>query len=225
MKRILFQPWGGLGDNLQYSTLPEKFAEIGDETYISDRNVYRNPQTYDLVWKSNPFVKGISSEKDNAGSCKKYCRCFGKKTIIWNWEYLHGLTPSNEIPKVYYKPKTIESLKGVVLVDLSGHTSWTAPKNIDEILKSNFSNQRIVIPTSKHAKGQCKDFRHDEEIEVNDLFVLSDMIHSCDYFVCSFSGNATLASALNKVNTTCFLPPEIGDFVHFLWPNINYEQT
>ena len=49
MKKILYQPWGGLGDNLQFSTLPEMFSKLGYEVYISDKNAYRSVEIFDLV--------------------------------------------------------------------------------------------------------------------------------------------------------------------------------
>lgn len=222
MKKVLFQPWGGLGDNLQYSTLPERFAELGYEFYISDRNVYRNPQTYDLVWKTNPYVKGTSNEPDNVGSCVPFIPHIQGKTRIYNWEICHGLEPKNEVPKLYYKPNFIESLKDSVLVDFSGFTTWIVPENLDDILKENFGDRRIIIPTSQYSNKQFKGFKHDEEIETKTIFDFCDMIHSCDYFVCSFSGNAVLASALNKENTTCFTPKPNNVFADFCFPNINY---
>lgn len=223
MKRILSQPWGGLGDNFQYSTLPERFAEIGDEFYISDKNVYRNPLTYDLVWKTNPYVKGISNEPDNVGGCVPFIPHVTGKTRIYNWEICHGLEPKNELPKLYYQPKMIEYLKESILVDFSGHTTWIVPNHLDEILKENFNDRKIIIPTSPHANKQYQEFRYDEKIETKDLFHFADMIHSCYYFVCSFSGNAVLASALNKQNTTCFTPKPNVAFADFQFPNINYE--
>jgi hypothetical protein len=33
-KIIISQPWGGLGDNLHFSTLPELFSKKGYEVYI-----------------------------------------------------------------------------------------------------------------------------------------------------------------------------------------------
>ena len=223
MKRILFQPWGGLGDNFQYSTLPERYAEIGDEFYISDKNVYRNPLTYDLVWKTNPHVKGISTDTPNVGANIPFITHVNGKTRIYNWEICHGLEPKNELPKLYYKPNVIEPLKDVVLVDFSGHTAWVVPENLDEILKENFGDRKIVIPTSRFSNKQFQGFKHDEKIETTDLFHFADMIHSCYYFVCSFSGNAVLASALNKQNTTCFEPKPNYYFGDFRFPNINYE--
>ena len=221
--KILFQPWGGLGDNFQYSTLPERYTELGYDFYISDKNVYRNPHTYDLVWKTNPYVKGISSEPHNVGSNIAFIPHVAGKTRIYNWEICHGLEPKNELPKLYYKPNVIESLKDVVLVDFSGHTSWIVPDHLDEILKENFGDRKIVIPTSPHSNKQYQGFKHDEKIETNTIFDFADMIHSCYYFVCSFSGNAVLASALNKLNTTCFTPKPNHAFADFCFPNINYE--
>jgi hypothetical protein len=223
MKRILFQPWGGLGDNFQYSTLPERFSELGDEFYISDKNVYRNPLTYDLVWGTNPYVKGISTEMPNVGANIPFIPYVAGKTRIYNWEICHGLEAKNELPKLYYNPNLIKELENVVLVDFSGYTEWIVPDNLDEILKENFGDRKIIIPTSKFSNKQCQNFRHDEKIETQSLFHFADMIHSCYYFVCSFSGNAVLASALNKQNTTCFEPKPNLFFSDFKFPNINYE--
>ena len=55
-KVIFGQPWGGLGDNLAYSNLPQLYSQAGKEFYISRFNYVRNKEIYDLVWKRNPFV-------------------------------------------------------------------------------------------------------------------------------------------------------------------------
>jgi hypothetical protein len=223
MKKILYQPWGGLGDNLQYSTLPERFAELGYDFYISEKNVYRNPQIYGLVWGKNPYVKGISSEPDNVGSCVPFVPHYAGKTRIYNWEYCHGLEPKNELPKIYYQPTVIESLTEAILVDFSGYTSWEVPDHLDEILKENFGDRKIVIPTSEYFHRQYQGLKHDEKMECKTIFEYCDMIHSCYYFVCSSSGNAVLASALNKQNTTAFYPKRYDVQKDFFFPNINYE--
>lgn len=50
-KIIIYQPWGGLGDNLQYSTLPELFNEKGIKCYIHVDNSTRNDnEVYDIIW-------------------------------------------------------------------------------------------------------------------------------------------------------------------------------
>ena len=50
---------GGLGDALQFSTLPEEFyKQEGRKTYIVEDAPFRNQEIYDLVWGKNPYVLG-----------------------------------------------------------------------------------------------------------------------------------------------------------------------
>ena len=50
-KIIIYQPYGGLGDNLAFSTLPELFNNKGIMCYIHINNSTRNDdEVYDLVW-------------------------------------------------------------------------------------------------------------------------------------------------------------------------------
>ena len=41
MKVYFGQPWGGLGDNLQFTTLPRLFSEKGVDFFVSQHNTYR----------------------------------------------------------------------------------------------------------------------------------------------------------------------------------------
>ena len=40
MKVYFGQPWGGLGDNLQFTTLPRLFSEKGVDFFVSQHNTY-----------------------------------------------------------------------------------------------------------------------------------------------------------------------------------------
>ena len=43
---------GGLGDSLQFSTLPEEFyKQQGRKTYVWGGATFRNQEIYDLVWE------------------------------------------------------------------------------------------------------------------------------------------------------------------------------
>ena len=111
---------GGLGDNLQFSTLPEEFhKQQGRDTYIWSQAKFRNQEIYDLVWGHNPYIKGIKDGTWTAGDTPE----IGHKTLvsdcISNWEALHGLEPTNRYPKIYYKPKKIYGFHNIILVDLS----------------------------------------------------------------------------------------------------------
>jgi hypothetical protein len=105
---ILKSYFGGLGDSLQFSTLPEEFyKQQGRETYIQDGANFRNKEIYDLVWGMNPYVKGIKSGQWNAGDTPEIKVENHTGNWISNWEYLHGLEPKNIRPKIYYEPKKL----------------------------------------------------------------------------------------------------------------------
>ena len=116
---ILSAYHGGLGDNLQFSTLPEEFhKQQGRDTYIWSQASFRNSEIYDLVWGHNPYVKGIKDGDWSAGDTPDRHRVI-ESDCISNWEALHGLKPTNKYPKIYYEPKKISSFDNVILVDLS----------------------------------------------------------------------------------------------------------
>lgn len=251
MKKILHQPWGGLGDNLQYSTLPERFSELGYEVYISDKNACRNFEIFELVWKLNPYVKGISSESANIGESffvknvvikiknnktgkivdkvasmhSRYKRAYSNKSIIYNQEALHGFDPKNETPKIYYKPKTIHDFQDKIFIDLSAVSNTPIkPKNLDEYLQYKHPNLKIIIPNfdKKIDNKQNINFNYNEDIKIQSIFHFCDLIHSCKHFYCCLSGQATLASALNKKETTVFIKPE-WENIDWMFPNLKYE--
>ena len=57
-KNVVFsQPWGGLGDNIQYSNLPRLYSSIGKDFYISRFNFVRSKELEELCWSSNEYVK------------------------------------------------------------------------------------------------------------------------------------------------------------------------
>lgn len=224
MMKILEQPWGGLGDNLQFSTLPEKFSEKSIEVFISDKNSYRSHEIKELVWTKNPYVKGISSQPSNIGSCIPYRRKYSDKSIVFNQEACHGLEPTNETPKIFYEPKLLKDFENCVFVDISAKSSAPLiPNNFNDYLKSNFLNKTIIIPSFKNKvdSEKRKDFNFDYEINIESIFHFCELIHSCNHFVCAFSGQSLLASALNKRNTTCFVR-KAYESCDFCFPNIKY---
>ncbi len=235
--RILYQPWGGLGDNLQYTTLPELYSKNGDKFYISKENAYRNPEIYELVWGLNPYVDGVSDKPYNIGSCKQYSRLNFEKSIVYNQEIKHGFEPENETPKIYYQPKNIKEFNDKIFIDISSISSQPIMPDCDlrDLLNDTFSNffeieqkikkSKIIIPLfKKHISKDHKinsNILYDDAIEVESLFHYCDMINSCEYFICSFSGQSVLASALNKEKTLCLIPNHHRNS-DFCFPNIKY---
>jgi len=223
--KVLYQPWGGLGDNLQYSTLPRRFAELGIDFFISNKNTYRNREIYELVWGLNPYVKGISSENFNSGDIT-FNIVDTNKSIIYNQEYSHGLEPINEIPEIYYKPNYIDIVKDIILVDWNSISlRHGVPVNLKEYINYVYPNKKIIIPSfnTKLANSVFKaDIEYDDIIEIKSIFHYCDLIHSCYHFICTFSGQSVLASSLNKKETTCFME-ERFKYNNYQFPNINYQ--
>jgi len=223
--KILYQPWGGLGDNLQYSTLPKKYSELGINFYISNINTYRNNEIYDLVWGLNPYVKGISNNPPNIGDIKFEMK-YPDKNVIYNQEYNHGLNPTNEIPEVYYRPNLLRELKDTIIIDLNSISiPPVSPIGFNETLKELYPNKNILIPIfNQTISNQLhnKTIIYDDGINIESIFHYCDIINSCSHFICSFSGQSVLASALNKKETTCFLDRSSINS-HYIFPNISYQ--
>jgi len=134
-EKIIYVANGGLGDNLAFSTLPEEFSKQNQEiVYVHYQSKFRNKEIYNLVWGCNPYVKGKSLKKANAGSLSLNDVIYPKKfNIIQNAEVLHNLKVKNKYPKIYYKPKKIKNLKKVFLVDLSAISLFYTKKEIHSV--------------------------------------------------------------------------------------------
>jgi len=223
---VISQPWGGLGDNLQFSTLPKLYSDQGYEIYISKDNAYRNKEIYDLVWKWNPYVKGETDLPPNAGACRGL-EYHHEGQFIKNIELTHRLDKGNSpYPVVYYTPKKIEELSNTVIYDTTSISSSYS----DEFIYSNFNTimeqykgyNLKQIKFSNISNRVTPDF-HTEEITVNNIFEYCDIIYSCKVLICVMSGSSVLASAIKNTNTT----PDIHCFHTrhergFMFDNITY---
>jgi hypothetical protein len=225
---VICQPWGGLGDNLQFSTLPKLYSELGYDVYISSSNAYRNPEIYDLVWKNNPYIKGISELEPNAGSCKG-CQ-YMNHDYIKNIELSHGITHGTEqYPTIYYTPKKIESLHNTIIYDTTSITS----NYTDEFIKTRFTTVLEQYSDCEKKQIYFKKIQNriipelqGDMIEVEDIFNYCDIIFSCKAFICTFSGSAVLASTIKNTRSS----PDIYCFHNkteniYIFNNVTYSFT
>jgi len=58
-KKILYVNYGGLGDHLAFSTLPEVCDKNGYDFYLSDKTKFRDNEIFQLIYNINPFFKGV----------------------------------------------------------------------------------------------------------------------------------------------------------------------
>ena len=153
---------GGLGDCIQFSTLPEEFSkQQGRKTYILESAPFRNPEIYDLVWGKNPYVEGKKEGKWNAGDLPGlYSNVLGN--AIQNWEKLHGLEPVNTLPKIYYEPEIHSDVKDIFIVDFTSISidyDQQELKNILEKVKTEYPDKKFV---SVQFSKQVSDGKHND---------------------------------------------------------------
>lgn len=229
MNDVILGPYfGGLGDSLQFSTLPEEFyKQQGRETYLLDGTTFRNKEIYDLVWELNPYVKGIKGGERNAGDLPKF-EPIENHTGNWisNWEHLHGLKPTNIRPKIYYNPKKIEEHQDSILVDLSSitinHNNTGYGYDLEKV-ESVYQNLRVEYPDKKFVQIEFENDigenvnkylpQVDERIKVNSIFEYCDLINSSFGICCFYSGSMVLATAIQRFNENlkilCITSPSV----------------
>jgi hypothetical protein len=179
---IISQPWGGLGDNLQLSTLPEVAYNLGIDVYVSNHNTYKNPEIKKLVWDTNPYIKGYTDEPGNtifSGT--------PSGNVISHWEQLTFGKVFNNRPKLYYTPKKITELHSRIVVDSNAHA-----------VNSGEAVSTISIKHPDALYLNCAAPSTGDSITSSDIFEWVDMITSAKEFVCQHSGGSVVAAAYNK---------------------------
>ena len=203
---------GGLGDALQFSTLPEEFyKQQGRETYLLDGASFRNKEIYDLVWGCNPYIKGVMDGEWNAGDLPEFDVRNNTGNWISNWEYIHGLKPVNTRPKIYYKPKFIDGLNDCVIVDLSSITLKHDGSEYDtdqlnrsylEFKNKNSDKRFISVNFNKGLVGDINQYSPecDSTIGIESIYHYCDIMYSAHSIFCLHSGAVVLAAAIQRYN-------------------------
>jgi hypothetical protein len=231
---ILSAYHGGLGDHMQFSTLPEEFfLQQGRKTYIWDKAHFRNPDVYDFVWGTNPYVEGIRGGDWNAGDIPeiKFHNVCG--TNIMNWEKLHGLNPKNRLPKIYYTPQKIDGYSDVFLVDTTSITvkydSSLLKKTLEKIQKQNPDKIFVSVNFDKQFT-ETKWESFENTIKIENIFHYYDMMNSVSGFIGMHSGASCMSSSVQEHNkdlkSLCIISRDGYDYHKnkgiFIFDNINY---
>ena len=141
---ILDISFDGLGDNLAYSTLPERCAEKGEKFYLhsSVQHLLKtNPEVFELIWKSNPYFKGFSNKMYDSGGRFHKTDSNSDKSVVWQLERLNGFSPKNKYPKIYCNLQKIKELENATIIDLNSFHYYKAL-----IAKKN--NSLVVNPAA-----------------------------------------------------------------------------
>jgi hypothetical protein len=240
MTVIFAQPWGGLGDNLQFTTLPRLYHERGEEFYISSHNQYRNEEIYEFCWKNNPYVKGIINQYPTIGASAPDVQKGVTDNIVSAAEIRHGFSGSGRYPEIYYEPNVIDEMADKILVDLSAHTlinngldKFYNVETLFDLVDTSVPRENVRFVTFKNVDipylSGGFDFE-EQEIQIESIFHYADLIHSSKEYYCLYSGGNSMAAAIkNKCNSNvkinCFLHGTVNenlDKAFFIFDNVNY---
>ena len=218
-KAIFAQPWGGLGDNLQFSNLPKLYNNQGFQFKISYFNHERNTNIYDFCWKSNPYYSGKTISKPNIGWNKwidNYSQVLENKDLnaVQVMNVCHGFEPGDGYPSIYldgnYKSRPIDSEFITDLNAISSIPTENGWKNVYDYIK-NYEFTSLNYPTVKDLKNNLDYFDSNKSIDVYSISETIDILSRTETFICLYSGSQTLAAALkNKIgrpnNIISFIP-------------------
>lgn len=200
---IIYQPWGGLGDNLAHSTLPEQCHKHGIRCLLSRQNAYRNNGIKEFVWANNPYIEGEIDSTDlswfkNISQYEK----IGMNHLEAIQKY-YGFNNTFHYPKIYYTPKDRPEFFNKTIVDLTAHTTitWYNLDKIRSIIKKYDLDTNTLLVTHSNIKYErVFDFMDKfSNIDITDLYTYSDILASCKRFLTLHSGQATLASTIKNI--------------------------
>ena len=195
VKKIIFKvAYGGLGDHLFYSSLPRllKQLQLAEEVYISDQSNFRNPQIFDLIWKDNPYLNGLTKEEPTPLEEIKDSK--QRKIVNLIFEKFNIIS-DKEIPVEIYKKLEINPDFQEKYIDLN-YISYVGAFSWLDKLKTylGYPDHVMVNPD----KLTALLFSKRKKIFTKSLQEYAELIYSSSSFITLASGGATLAAALNK---------------------------
>jgi hypothetical protein len=150
-------------------------------------------------------------------------------------EALNGLIPTNDYPKIYYKPKYKKEFFGKIYADASGHSHRISEEMFEVFVKTcasvyGFNYKDVIFISSKNAGPKNKScMPNNPRYVVKNLEDYCDLIHSCKMFLPIQSGPTMLASAVKGSNlypkVVCFTSNAILNTGLFHCKNLEYMIT
>jgi hypothetical protein len=233
-KTLTLDVWGGLGDNLQVSTIPRRFYEkFGYKgVYISNSVPWRNKEIKELVWDLNPYIAGFTDKKGVNIADAGLIQYDGTTHWIANMEKIYQFTaPFSKTPEIYYDMSSKDNFNvcNKIIVDLtaSNENNTMDKTNYRKNMKKYFDQlqDKITIVRLNNIKTDKTFIDYTDEIissknyefiDINNIYEYCQIIKNCKKYICSFSGNHCLAAAIRK-DFTCFAPNIYYNMKYFIF--------
>lgn len=227
----------GLGDWLQYSTLPEMLTRAGHTVHLWDKAEFRNAGARELILMNPYILPPIPGAEWNLGDIPGLAYKNDQRSFIANWEAMFGMVPENDLPKIYYQPKgdKIGQLKYCEfegIIELSSHSHKYDHASVIANVREFILSRPDVKWTQITSDNQLGEVVIPElpKYKIRDIFHLCDVIANCKCFLSLQSGSQTLAAAIQRMNPHteqfCILnTPDvhwIKESQKFIYPNIQY---
>jgi hypothetical protein len=194
MKELIIQlAHGGLGDHLFFSHIPRIAKESGrfDKVFFSEKSLVRSQAIIDLVWKSNPYIDGVTSESGRMLDLEMQ----SQGNILDYIMLAYGLDDGCRFhePELYIETALKSELKNLTIYD-PNYISYIGSVNKCK-LKNIVCANSVDAQLAYLGRGfPIKDIL--PVISTSSLFEYCNLIKSVKTFLCFTSGSATLASAL-----------------------------
>tara|TARA_B100000401_G_C52812710_1_gene724751 strand:- start:3389 stop:4210 length:822 start_codon:yes stop_codon:yes gene_type:complete len=237
---VLGQPWGGLGDNLQYSNLPSLYSTKGDNFSVSVLNHERNKNIYNFCWKNNPDTLGKVFKKPNIGwniwikNLEKY-KDRKDINIIQKNNLIHGFSEGDGFPTIQLNKKYINLENEFEYIsDFNSITLVPSEKGWKKIFKEigNTHLKNLSFPHVKDLTSSPKKFDEKDNLICSSFDDLISILSKTKYFICLNSGSHIIAASLKKYigkpdNIICYIPGA-KDVDHpegrFMFDNVEYKK-
>jgi hypothetical protein len=201
---VIGTPYGGLGDHLFLSSLPEiiKSNHPDAVVYLSSQSKFRDNQLQEIIWNSNPFLDGTVDEpyedlfcRAEAGKAEN--QEFVIKSIVRSLNLKHS--NSDILPKIYnlnrFKSELPELSPEKILADFNyiSYVGAITNRSLREIIEKYPPSDIILVNPRRSLRRAFPDL---DCIATKSLHEYTSVLARAQKFVCLPSGGAMLALAL-----------------------------
>ena len=161
----------------------------------SDRSHYRNPAIFDLVWRDNPHLDGVSDDPPTPLADVTASR----ETKIVNILFERfGLHAPEEFPVEIHRRIPLDGAFDDHFIDLNYISFVGAFTPLDKIAVYRRHPDHVMVNPDRFSRLV---FPRRRKVFTTSLFEYASLIASARSFVTLASGGATLAAALDKPST------------------------